>query len=165
MTSDNPPFSKSLFRDEDLQRRFDKCGGWDLDLTTHQLFWSGATRRLSGVSQHDPVGYNPLLSLLQPKDRRELDIQHSIATGCKCYIQYRIGEVPERSLRVRARGGHITDKNGAPLRLRGMVLDIDHQKLIEELLLAREDHLRPILETAPDAKIVIDDYGIMPPSG
>ena len=48
-----------------------------------------------------------------------------------------------------------------PRHLSGIVIDIDDQKQVEEALRVRESHLRSILETIPDAMIVIDGSGIM----
>ncbi|ODT45271.1 MAG: PAS domain-containing sensor histidine kinase [Nitrospira sp. SCN 59-13] len=148
-----------------MQRGIDESGigMWDLDLETRGLFWSSATRRLFRISQTDPVNYELFLSLLQPEDRIRADqaIQRSIETGCKLDIQYRIQETPKRSHWVRARGGIVTDKNGVARRLSGVVLDIDDQKRLEAALRAREEHLRLILATIPDAMIVIDDHGII----
>jgi two-component system sensor kinase FixL len=45
--------------------------------------------------------------------------------------------------------------------LAGIILDIDDQKRVEETLKTRESHLRSILDTVPDAMIVIDEAGIM----
>ncbi|OJU25249.1 MAG: PAS domain-containing sensor histidine kinase [Nitrobacter sp. 62-13] len=165
MTSDDPPPPNSLFRDEELQRGIDKSGVgiWDLDLSTWKLFWSSATCRLFGVSESCPASYDFFLSLLQPEDRARTEsaIQRSIKTGCRFDIQYRLRGTSEGSRWVRARGGLVIDDDGVPRRLSGIVLDIDDQKLIEEALLAREDHLRSILDTIPDAMIVINDHGIM----
>lgn len=164
VTSGEPSLSQEVLS-EDFQRGIDESGIglWDLDLTTQKLFWSSATRRLFGVSQNDQVDYDLFLSLLQPEDRTrtELAIQRSITTGCKFDIQYRIRKFPKGSHWVRARGGLATDKDGTPRRLSGVVLDIDDQKLVEEALIAREDHLRSILDTIPDAMVVIDDHGII----
>ena len=41
------------------------------------------------------------------------------------------------------------------------MIDIDEEKQIEEALRTRERHLQSILETIPDAMIVIDGNGIM----
>ncbi|WP_292613671.1 sensor protein FixL [Nitrobacter sp. 62-13] len=154
-----------MFRDEELQRGIDKSGVgiWDLDLSTWKLFWSSATCRLFGVSESCPASYDFFLSLLQPEDRARTEsaIQRSIKTGCRFDIQYRLRGTSEGSRWVRARGGLVIDDDGVPRRLSGIVLDIDDQKLIEEALLAREDHLRSILDTIPDAMIVINDHGIM----
>ena len=87
MSSDQLPSLKILLRDEDLQRGIDESGIgiWDLDLGTHAMFWSGATRRLFGVSPDEPVSYELFLSRLQPEDRArtELAIQRSAASGWK----------------------------------------------------------------------------------
>ncbi len=165
MTRDDLPSLNSLFRDEDLQRGIDKSGVgiWDLHLSTRELFWSGPTRRLFGVPEDAAISYDLFLSLLQPEDRARTEsaIQRSIKTGCRFDIQYRIHGRQEGSRWVRARGGLVIDEEGAPQRLSGVMLDIDDQKLIEEALMAREDHLRSILDTIPDAMIVIDDHGII----
>ncbi|MCO5130487.1 MAG: PAS domain S-box protein [Xanthobacteraceae bacterium] len=136
---------------------------WDLDLETRALFWSSATRRLFGVAQDQPVSYELFLSLLVPEDRARTEqaIERSIATGCGFDVQCRIREQPDSGYWVRARAGIVTGKDGMPRRLSGVVLDIHDQKRLEEALRAREEHLRLILETIPDAMIVIDDHGIM----
>lgn len=165
MTRDDLLHLNSLFRDEELQRGIDESGVgiWDLDLSTWKLFWSGPTRRLFGVPENTPVSYDLFLSLLQPEDRARTEsaIQRAIETGCRFDIQYRLRGTPEGSRWVRARGGLVINDDGVPRRLSGVMLDVDDQKLIEEALLAREDHLRSILDTIPDAMIVIDDHGIM----
>ncbi|EAQ35001.1 Signal transduction histidine kinase [Nitrobacter sp. Nb-311A] len=165
MSSNDQSSSNSLFRDEELQRGIDKSGVgiWDLDLSTRNLFWSSPARMLFGVSENAPVSYDLFLSLLQPEDRARTEsaIQRSIKTGCRFDLQYRILGASERDRWIRARGGLVTNEGGVPRRLSGVILDIDDQKLIEEALIAREDHLRSILDTIPDAMIVIDDHGIM----
>ncbi|MDR6305208.1 two-component system sensor kinase FixL [Nitrobacter vulgaris] len=164
MSSNDQLSSNSLFREE-LQRGIDKSGVgiWDLDLSTRKLFWSSPTRRLFGVSENAPVSYDLFLSLLQPEDRARTEsaIQRSIKTGCRFDLQYRVRGTSERERWVRVRGGLVTNEGGVAQRLSGVILDIDDQKLIEEALIARENHLRSILDTIPDAMIVIDDHGIM----
>ena len=49
----------------------------------------------------------------------------------------------------------------SPRHLSGIALDIDEEKQLEEALRTRESHLRSILDTVPDAMIVIDGHGIM----
>jgi two-component system sensor kinase FixL len=48
-----------------------------------------------------------------------------------------------------------------PRHLSGLFIDIDDQKQVEEALRLREIHLRSILETIPDAMIVIDGSGVI----
>ena len=62
---------------------------------------------------------------------------------------------------IRARGGLVKDDAGAPRHLSGIVLDIDEEKQLEDALRTRESHLRSILDTVPDAMIVINGHGIV----
>ena len=41
------------------------------------------------------------------------------------------------------------------------MIDIDHEKRLEDAVRTRERHFRSILDTVPDAMIVIDEHGIM----
>jgi two-component system, LuxR family, sensor kinase FixL len=138
-------------------------GTWDLDLSTKQLTWSATTRRLFGLSPEDPVGYDLFLSLLEPSDRErtELAIRRAVESGGYFDISYRLSQASGVAHWVRARGSLVKDAGGVPHHLSGIVLDIDEEKQLEEALRTRERHLQSILETIPDAMIVIDGNGIM----
>ena len=41
------------------------------------------------------------------------------------------------------------------------MIDINREKLLEDTVRTRERHFRSILDTIPDAMIVIDEHGIM----
>lgn len=130
---------------------------------TRKLIWSAAARSLLGVSNDQPVSYEFFLSLLEPQDRErtELAVMQSVETGCNLDIQYRVRGTHERSHWVRTRASVVKGNDGTPLHLTGIILEIDDQKQTEEALRTREGHLRSILETIPDAMIVIDGRGIM----
>jgi two-component system, LuxR family, sensor kinase FixL len=155
----------SSFRDEYLWRGIDQSGVglWVLDLSTQQLVWSKATRRMFGIAGEAPVSYDLFLSLLEPQDRERTEqaVRRSLETGCNFDIQYRIRGKPGDVHWVRTRGGLIRDENGTPRHLSGVVLDVDNQMHLEDALRTRETHLRSILETIPDAMIVIDDHGVI----
>ncbi|MET0705652.1 MAG: sensor protein FixL [Tardiphaga sp.] len=150
---------------EHLQRgaEMSGIGTWRLDLATRELTWSGVTRQMFGVTATEPVSHEIFLSLLEPldRDRTERAMQQSIETGCRFDIEYRV-RMPDDGRRwVRARGGLIVGDNGEPTEFSGVVLDIDDQKRQEEALTTREAHLRSILDTVPDAMIVIDARGVI----
>jgi two-component system, LuxR family, sensor kinase FixL len=138
-------------------------GTWDLDLSTQGLLWSNTTRTLFGASSELPVTYDLFLSLLEPQDRERTEqaIRRSVETGCSFDIQYRVGGQSRPRQWIHARGSVVRDDQGTPRHLSGIVIDIDDQKQVEEALRTREGHLRSILETIPDAMIVIDGSGIM----
>ena len=138
-------------------------GTWDFEFSTRELTWSNTTRKLFGVSPDVPIDYDIFLSLLdlQDRDRTAKAMQQSIETGCNFDIQYRVHRHADASHWVRALGAIVAGSDGAPARLSGVMIDIDHEKRLEDELRTRERHFRSILDTVPDAMIVIDEHGIM----
>jgi two-component system sensor kinase FixL len=139
-------------------------GTWDLDLLTHELEWSDVTRRLFGVSRDQPViTYELFLSLLRPTDRGRLEqaIRQAVEKGGEFDVSFKVGGASGEGQWLRARAGVIRDESGAARHLSGIILDIDQEKQVEEALRTSEGHMRSILETVPDAMIVIDGYGVI----
>jgi two-component system, LuxR family, sensor kinase FixL len=155
-----------LVRDERFRLGIEGSGlgTLDLDLSTTKLTWSATTRRLFGISsEEDPVSYDLFLSLLEPADRERTEqaIKQSVESGGYFDISYRLSNASGVAHWVRVRGSLVKDQDGMPRHLSGIVLDIDEEKQLEEALRTRERHLQSILETIPDAMIVIDGNGIM----
>lgn len=137
-------------------------GTWDLDLRTHELDWSDVTRSLFGVPRDRAVTYELFVSLLRPADRGRVEQAIKQASEKGAFdVSFRIGGPTGKGQWIRARGGVIRDESGAPRHLSGIMLDIDQEKQVEEALRTSESHMRSILETVPDAMIVIDGNGIM----
>jgi two-component system, LuxR family, sensor kinase FixL len=138
-------------------------GAWDLDLLTHELVWSDNTRSLFGVPSDQPVDYDFFLSLLEPEDRKltERAVRHSIDTGSEFDVAFAVAVKAGERCWIRLRGGLVRTADGKPHHLSGIALDIHEEKQLEQALRARETHLRSIMETIPDATIVIDGHGVM----
>ena len=138
-------------------------GTWDFEFSTQELTWSNTTRKLFGVSLETPVDYDRFLSLLdlQDRDRTAAAVQKSVDTGCNFDAQYRLHRNSDAGHWVRALGAIVNGPDGQPARLSGIVLDIDNEKRLEDALRTREGHFRSILDTVPDAMIVIDEHGII----
>ena len=124
--------------------------------------WSNTTRKLFGVAPDTAVDYEFFLTLLDPqdRDRTATALQQSIDTGSNFDVQYRLPRSDEGHW-VRALGAVISGPHGAPVRLSGVMIDIDREKRLEDAVRTRERHFRSILDTVPDAMIVIDEHGIM----
>jgi two-component system sensor kinase FixL len=165
VTSTIQTSSDDLVREERFRLGIEGSGlgTWDLDLSAKQLTWSATTRRLFGISDDDPVSYDVFLSLLEPADRERTEqaIRRSVESGGYFDISYRLSKATGLAQWVRLRGSPVRDQDGMPRHLSGIVLDIDEEKQLEESLRTREGHLQSILETIPDAMIVIDRNGIM----
>lgn len=138
-------------------------GTWDLDLSTQELQWSDTTRNLFGIAGDERVTYEFFLSLLGSDDREHADlaIRKVADTGSNLHISFKIGGNSGPGQWIRVRGGLVKDEAGVPGHVSGVALDINEEKQFEEALRTRESHLRSILDTVPDAMIVIDGHGIM----
>lgn len=164
MTHRIPTGPDDIARDEHFRRGIEGAGigTWDLDLATRKLAWSATTRSLFGVSAEAPVSYELFLSLLEPADRERTDeaVARSAQGSGDFDLSYRLNK-PSGAHWVRARGSLVRDTSDVPRHLSGIMLDIDEEKQLDEALRTRERHLQSILETIPDAMIVIDGNGIM----
>ncbi len=138
-------------------------GTWELDLSTGQLTWSSITRAHFGITTSEPLDLARFISLLEEPDRQrtELEMHRCITTGCNFDMEYRIIRPGKGPHWIHVKGGMITGDDGKTSHISGVVLDTDEQKRLEETLRNREAHLRSILDTVPDAMIVIDKAGVI----
>ena len=138
-------------------------GTWDLDLLTRELVWSDVAKALFGIGCDQPITYDMFLSQLEPKDRERVEkaIRRIVERGGGFDVSFRVTGRSGRRQWIRARAGLIRDDGGTACRLSGIFLDIDEEKQVEEALRTRESHLRSILQTTPDAMIVINGHGII----
>jgi two-component system sensor kinase FixL len=152
-------------RNEHLRLRIEGfgVGTWDLNLSTLDLEWSDTAKALFGVTQDTRVTYPLFLSLLEPRDRERTEqaIKRIGEIGGNFDVSFKVGGTSAADQWLRVRGGLIRDEDGVPRHISGIVLDIDEEKQLEETLRMRESHLRSILDTVPDAMIVINGYGII----
>jgi two-component system sensor kinase FixL len=135
-------------------------GVWGLDLATRAFDGSAAAWTLFGLESVQAVGYDALASLIEAEDRdRALQaLERAAAAGGDFDVQCRVRRDGGTHW-LRLRGGVVGA--GASRRLSGVVIDIDEQKRVEEALRTREEQFRSILDTVPDAMIVIDEVGVI----
>jgi len=157
------PDQSSSERDFAIRMEGFGVGTWELDLATRELAFSDAARVLFGIRGGGPLGFEPFLRLLEPGDRESTEqaIARVAATDGPLDLCFRIAGHPGAGRWIRARCSLIRDAAGLPHHLSGIVLDISEEKQLEAALRTRETHLRSILDTVPDAMIVVDGSGIM----
>ncbi|MFI5013346.1 MAG: PAS domain S-box protein [Hyphomicrobiales bacterium] len=138
-------------------------GTWDMDVGSGAISLSETGAELLGVPDRHPADWHDVAALLHPDDRQSFEdaFEAAIKRQDGYEIDYRV-LLPEGRLRwLRQKGRVFPGEDGVSPQMRGVILDIDEEKRAERALRARERHLRSILETVPDAMIVIDDSGIM----
>ena len=126
--------------------------------------WSDTTRSLFGIAREQPVTYELFLSLLEPIDRERTDqaIKKIAEIGGNLDISFRVGSMDRSPVngsvhaaawsRMRP-GSHVISAGSSSTSTR--------KNILEEALRTRESHLRSILDTVPDAMIVINGRGIV----
>lgn len=134
-----------------------------LDRNGRVTIWNAGAERMKGWAEAEIIG----------RDFATFYTAEDVADGkpaADLEQTSRIGRIEEDSWRVRKDGSEflanvtmtaLRDEAG---RLRGfgkVIRDITDQKAAEAALVRREDHLRSILATVPDAMIVMNENGII----
>jgi two-component system sensor kinase FixL len=150
---------------EELRQTLDDVGIciWSLDIPRGRVSVSPTCARLFGVPPERLTTFAASQALVHPDDRqaRADAIQRVLREGGSYEVDYRVLR-PDGHLRwLRSRGRVSLDADGRPARHRGVILSIHEQKQAEADLRAREAHLRSILDTVPEAMVVIDEAGII----
>ncbi len=134
-----------------------------LDPQGRVTIWNRGAERIKGWAEAEIIGRD--FAIFYPADdiaagKPEADLAR--AHDC--------GRIEEESWRVRKDGSeflaHVTitalHDDGGALRGFGKVIrDITHEKAAEAAIVRREHHLRSILNTVPDAMIVMNENGIV----
>lgn len=154
-----------ILANDELRQTLDEVGicVWSLDIPTGQATVSPTCARLFGVPPKRLTTFADSQALVHPDDRqaRADAIQRALREGGSYEVDYRVLRPDGHVCWLRSRGRVHLDGTGRPVRHRGVVLSIDEQKRAEVDLRAREAHLQSILDTVPEAMIVIDEAGLI----
>ena len=150
---------------EELRETLDEVGIciWSLDIPTGRATVSPTCARLFGVPPDQLTTFAASQALVHPDDRqaRADAIERALRQGGSYEVDYRVARPDGHVCWLRSRGRVQLDGTGKPFQHRGVVLGIDDQKRAEASLRAREAHLQSILDTVPEAMIVIDEGGLI----
>ncbi len=134
-----------------------------LDPLGRVTIWNRGAERIKGWAEAEIIGrdvaiFYPAEDIAAGKPDADLARAHAC------------GRVEEESWRVRKDGSeflaHVTitalhDDAGALRGFGKVIRDITHEKAAEAAIVRREHHLRSILNTVPDAMIVMNENGIV----
>ncbi|SDA29012.1 two-component system, LuxR family, sensor kinase FixL [Methylobacterium sp. UNC378MF] len=174
-----PPVWAPALSAEELRETLDAAGicTWSLEPATGRVTVSATCVRLLGVSPEQLTSLSALQELIHPDDRerRAQAIQDALEVGGTYEVDLRILRPDGQMGWIRSRGQVELDAAGGPVRHRGVMFSIDAQKRAQEKqkraqeeqkrteaeLRAREAHLQSILDSVPEAMVVIDEAGII----
>jgi two-component system, LuxR family, sensor kinase FixL len=137
-------------------------GAWTYDILKGEFIASAVARSLLGVADAHFLDEAFLNEIVYQDDRAAARdaMARAIAGASDLDLQLRIPRDGAKHW-VRLLGGAIKGADGSVVGLSGFIVDIDEQKRVEGSLRERDEHLRSILETAPDGMVVIAESGIM----
>ena len=113
-----------------------QVGGWELDITTGDLYWTDETFRILDTSRDE---YNPsvdsVLNYFLPESKRQLEMALATATtsGQGYDLALETHTLKGRKIDVRATC-MVTFKNNTPVKLTGIFQDISEQKVNQRRL-------------------------------
>ncbi len=129
-----------------------KVGGWELDLTTNELFWTAETYRIHDTS---PAEFNPTvdkgISFYLPESRKRVSqaLQAAIEGG-EGYDLI-LEKLTSKGRRIDVRTTCVvTCEQGRPTKLTGIFQDITQQNQAEAEMRAKDIQFRKLSDNIPD---------------
>ena len=136
-------------------QQLSRIGSFKWDIRSDHTDWSDGLYRIAGLSREDcPASYGSWREHVHPDDRELVDaavVRGYEERGTFSFVHRVIR--PDGQVRtVEAHGRVEVDADGEPIRMVGTCQDVTAFKLAE-------DRFRSMLETAPDAIVIVDESG------
>jgi PAS domain S-box-containing protein len=145
--------------EERMRLAFDAAGigFWDCDLVTGETVWSAVAARQMGLPEDAPMSFPTFVNAVHPEDRQT--IQDSIASAVRDQTEHNLefrALWPDGSVHARlAKGRASYDATGQPVRMLGVVVDIDERKAADERVRLQT----AALEAAANSILITDHQG------
>jgi len=119
-----------------LSQKYAGVGAWEYDLKTRELFWSDAAKEIFGLSEDARIDSVDVFNdVVYPPDVEKISkaIDACYHEGGKYYVEHRV-VLPNGDLKWVSESGDVSrNEHGEPIKLLGLVQDIDVRKA-EELV-------------------------------
>jgi len=135
----------------DLALEHTDAGVWEWHVGENRIYWHEITSRLLGVDPDATYRTREEFGeLVHPEDRdRVFDAaMEAVETDGQLRVEFRLADEPDRWLLTEAERQQVVD---GPDRVVGTVRDVTERKERERELVEREQRLRAVIESSPDA--------------
>ena len=117
-------------------QKYANIGTWDWNIQTGDLLWSEMIAPLFGYDHKTETTYENFVQAIHPDDRELVTnaVQACVDQDTKYDVEHRV-VWPDGTVHwVREEGGVERSKDGTPVRMLGVVIDIDDRKTADEQL-------------------------------
>jgi PAS domain S-box-containing protein len=126
-------------------QQFAHIGTWEWDMQTDELYWSDGAAVIFGL-QHEPLNLKieEFNNRIHPEDREKVAdaVKRCVESRDRYDVEHRIVRHDGHEVWVQERGDVIYDDQGQPLKMLGVVIDIDAKKRAELELDERRQQLQ-----------------------
>lgn len=132
----------------ELAVRGASLGIWVWNLKTGEVTWNDRCYELFGIPVGEPMTFERFWGTVHPNDRERFQaaLKASMEEGKEFNVE-RQAVWPDGSLHwIESLGRYLLDDDGSPLGLRGVVMDIEERKRLEELLVDRNTVLEACVD-------------------
>ena len=139
-----------------------ELGIFEWEASTGIIDWSPGTEARLGFRTGALARFDAFQAEIEPEDARVIldTVAHTVASRAEKFsYRFRLRNPRSSVKAVEGSARTFYDRDGNLLRTIGIILDVTEREEREGALRAREAQLRSILETVPDAMIVIDEQG------
>ena len=127
-----------------------RAGFWDWDIPSGRLTWTPEFRELFGLPPDAPASFETWRAVVHPDDIVAAEERIGAAVDAQETLdnEYRLVRTGGDIVWIRAQGLVERDRDGAPLRMTGICVDITDRVRAEQALRAEEAHMRVALDAA-----------------
>lgn len=136
---------------------------YDYDIITGTVQWSGAIESLTGYSREEfrNLNFSDWVHRIHPEDRMKTleAFQAAMQKNIPYNTPFRFCRKSGRYIYIEAHGIYLSDKEGSPYRMVGIMSDVTRRKEAEELIRKSEEKYRILVQQANSVILRLDKIG------